>query len=77
MRYDRTLDTRGQTCPLPVISLKKMMRTCDDNIIVRVICADNEVLQDILSYMDKCGLELINNDICADNKIAYVQKRKG
>ncbi|MCU7799202.1 MAG: sulfurtransferase TusA family protein [gamma proteobacterium symbiont of Lucinoma myriamae] len=75
MRYDYTLDTRGQTCPLPVISLKRIMRDCGDNIIVRVVCSDKEVLQDILSYLDKCGLKLLNSNTCYDEKIAYVKKK--
>jgi tRNA 2-thiouridine synthesizing protein A len=55
----QTLDCRGQRCPLPVISLARLLSTVDIGAVVRVLADDPAAALDIPAWCRMRGQEYL------------------
>jgi tRNA 2-thiouridine synthesizing protein A len=56
---NQTLDCRGQRCPLPVISLARVLSTVDIGEVVRVLADDPAAALDIPAWCRMRGQEFV------------------
>ena len=56
---DRTLDTQGLTCPLPVLKARKALSELPKGATLEVLATDPNSEPDLKAYCEKTGNKLI------------------
>jgi tRNA 2-thiouridine synthesizing protein A len=64
MPENRTLDTKGLNCPLPVLKARRAMRDMQDGDILTVLATDPASYIDFRHFCDTTGHELL--EACED-----------
>lgn len=59
MKCDDTLDTRGLSCPMPIIATKKAIAQMTDGQVLTVLTSDPGSLTDMTSFCQVTGNELL------------------
>jgi tRNA 2-thiouridine synthesizing protein A len=57
-----TIDTRGLSCPLPVLKVRKAMRSIEPGTPVQVLATDALAEQDFRAYCKASGCEFLSAD---------------
>ena len=57
-----TVDTRGLSCPLPVLKVRKFMRSIAPGNLVRVLATDPLAEHDLRAYCDASGCAFLSVD---------------
>jgi tRNA 2-thiouridine synthesizing protein A len=57
---DRTIDARGQMCPMPVLTLAKAFRDVKPGEVVALMATDQGAKSDIPAWAEKTGNRLLN-----------------
>ena len=57
-----TIDTRGLSCPLPVLKVRKVMRSVEPGSAVQVLATDPLADQDLRAYCDASGCAFLSVD---------------
>ena len=75
MKYDDELDATGLLCPLPVLKIRKRLKSLETNQIVKVIADDPAAIVDVSHFCREQGHKLLKNQ--KDDKILtfFVQKK--
>jgi len=68
------LDTTGLNCPLPVLKLGKMVKQMYPGQVVKVIATDPGSVNDIASFCNQTGDELLDSQE-KDGKYVYLVKK--
>ena len=61
MKYDDELDATGLLCPLPVLKIRKRLKSLETNQIVKVIADDPAAIVDVPHFCREQGLALYKN----------------
>ncbi len=69
------LDTSGLNCPLPVLKLRKILKTMDSGQEVKVIATDPGSVKDFASFCNQTGDQLIESKE-ENGKYIYKVKKK-
>lgn len=64
---DLEIDVKGLKCPLPVLKLKKRIKSLPTGAVVVLLSTDKTVLQDVPAYCDLVGHKIL--DIETENGI--------
>ncbi len=72
---DKTLDTSGLNCPLPVLKTKKALEELQPGQILEVISTDPGSKADIPAFCQRTGHELVATEE-RDGKYVYYIKKK-
>ncbi len=59
MEADKTLDTKGLSCPMPVVKTKKAMETMNPGEVLKVEATDKGSKSDIAAFAKRTGNELL------------------
>lgn len=73
---NKELDTRGLTCPEPVMLLHKAMRELSDGEVVKVIATDPSTSRDIPKFCHFLGHELLLQETQEAEFIYCIRKRQ-
>lgn len=60
MEFDKELDTKGLSCPLPLLRLKMMMPELQSGEVVRVLATDPAAHLDFGVFTEKAGHEILD-----------------
>jgi TusA-related sulfurtransferase len=66
---DRTLDTKGLLCPMPIVKLAKAMRELEPSQVILLEATDPGALADVAAWSKNTG-----NTIVAQDKIDKVMR---
>jgi tRNA 2-thiouridine synthesizing protein A len=70
------IDTRGLSCPLPVLKVRKTMRNAAAGIEVSILATDPLAEQDIRAYCEVSACDFLSAETLAGGVISIViQKR--
>ena len=69
-----TLDTRGLSCPLPILKTKKALAQLAMSELLEVISSDPGSVKDLSSFCEQTGHELLSSDIQEDEFIFVIKK---
>ncbi len=61
MIISRELDTRGMTCPLPILKTKKMMTELGSGELLKVLSSDPGSVKDMEAFCRQTGTELVES----------------
>ncbi len=71
-----TIDTRGLSCPLPVLKVRKAMRSIENGTEVQVLATDPLADQDLRAYCEASGCAFLSVDkLDGDVLCIVIQKR--
>lgn len=62
MQFNRELDTRGLSCPLPILKAKKALAEMTSGQILHVISTDPGSIRDFQAFSKQTGNELLAHE---------------
>jgi len=75
MNFNKELDARGLTCPLPILGAKKALADMQSGEVLRVTSTDPGSMKDFAAFAKQTGNELLSST--ENNKeFEYFMKRK-
>ncbi len=75
MDADKTIDTSGLTCPLPILKAKKALAELQSGQVLQVIATDPNSLRDFQAFATQTGNALLAQHN-ADGKINHFLRRR-
>jgi len=72
--FQKTLDTRNENCPIPVMKAKKELRAMSSGDILYVIATDPACVQDITMLLKSLGHELVDSSESGGEYHFYIRK---
>ncbi len=76
MDFDKEVDARGLTCPLPILRAKKMLAEMTPGQVVRVLATDPGSVKDFQAFAKQTGNELLQQGETADQAFEFFLRRK-
>jgi tRNA 2-thiouridine synthesizing protein A len=73
---ERTLDTRGLSCPLPVLKARKALQGMGPGERLRLLATDPKAVDDVAALCEATGHRLVESDI-AGPELLFVIERHG
>lgn len=75
MNFDKELNARGMSCPLPILKTKKALADMASGQVLKVISTDSGSVKDMQAFADQTGNALLST--AEENKeyIFYMQKK--
>ena len=59
MQFDRELDVKGLSCPLPILRTKKALSEMTTGQVLRVLATDAHAVKDFQAFAKQTGNELL------------------
>lgn len=59
IRFDRELDVRGLSCPLPILNTRKTVETLQPGEILKIVTSDQGSASDFQAFVRHAGLALL------------------
>jgi tRNA 2-thiouridine synthesizing protein A len=75
MQFDRELDVKGLSCPLPILRTKKTLAEMTSGQVLRVLATDPGAVKDFQAFAKQTGNQLLVNAE-ADQVFEFYFKRK-
>jgi tRNA 2-thiouridine synthesizing protein A len=75
MDINKELDTRGLTCPLPILKAKKALADMQSGELLKVVSTDPGSVRDFQAFARQTGNELVNQSAEADDFIHVLRRR--
>jgi tRNA 2-thiouridine synthesizing protein A len=75
MNYDKELDARGLSCPLPIIKTKKSLNELTPGQVLRVIATDPGSVADMGAFAEQTGNELLSSGEENKQYVFYIRKK--
>lgn len=75
MNFDKELNARGMSCPLPILKTKKALADMATGQVLKVISTDSGSIKDMQAFADQTGNALLST--VEENKeyVFYMQKK--
>ncbi len=74
MQANKTLDTRGLACPMPIIKTKKTIDELNEGEILLVIADDPGAKEDFPAWCEQTGNELLKMEEKDEDIYIYIKK---
>ncbi len=75
MNFDKELNARGLSCPLPIVKTKKSLADMESGQVLRVIATDCGAVKDMQAFADQTGHTLLSNTE-EGGKYVFMMKKK-
>lgn len=75
MNFDKELNARGLSCPLPILKTKKALADMTTGQVLKMISTDSGAIKDMQAFADQTGNTLLS--MVEENKeyVFYMQKK--
>ena len=73
--YDREVDARGLTCPLPILRAKKALAGMQSGQILKVVCTDRNTIRDFQAFAKQTGNELVRQLTVGTEYLHFLRRR--
>ena len=75
MDAQKTIDTRGLNCPLPILKAKKALSELQAGEVLKVLATDPGSLRDFQAFARQTGNELIEQSTAGEEFVHYLRRR--
>lgn len=75
MNFDRELDARGLSCPLPILRTKKTLAEMQSGQVLRILATDAGAVKDFHAFARQTGNELLASEE-REGEFVFLIKRK-
>lgn len=76
MEFDKEVDARGLTCPLPILRAKKALAEMSAGQVVRVLATDPGSVKDFQAFARQTGNDLLHQGETDDKAFEFYLRRK-
>ncbi|HRP74432.1 MAG TPA: sulfurtransferase TusA family protein [Rhodocyclaceae bacterium] len=76
MNFDKEVDARGLSCPLPILRAKKALAEMQAGQTLRIVATDPGSVKDFQAFAKQTGNELLSQGETADKAFEFFLKRK-
>lgn len=73
--FDRELDTKGLSCPLPILRAKKALAELASGQVLKIVCTDPGSIRDFKAFARQTGNELLAQQEVDDLFIHFLKRR--
>lgn len=74
IKVDKTLDTKGMSCPIPILKTKKAMEALTKDQILKVETTDPGSQKDMPSWASRTGNEIVKVEQGTGTYTFYIKK---
>jgi tRNA 2-thiouridine synthesizing protein A len=74
MNFDKELDTRGLSCPLPIVKTKKALNGMTAGTVLKVTSTDSGSVKDMQAFANQTGNALLASEEQGKDFIFYLRK---
>ncbi len=75
MNFDKELDARGLSCPLPILKTKKTLNELNSGQVLKVIATDPGSVKDMQAFANQTGNALVSSEQKDKDYIFFLQKK--
>ena len=75
MNFDKELNARNMSCPLPIVKTKKALADMMPNQVLKVISTDTGSVKDMAAFAEQTGNALLSTVEENGEFIFYMQKK--
>lgn len=75
MNFDKELNARGLSCPLPIVKTKKALNDMTSGQVLKVISTDTGSVKDMAAFAEQTGNPLLSTVEENGDFIFYMQKK--
>lgn len=75
MEFDQELDTRGLTCPLPILKTKKSLNELKSGQVLKIVATDPGSVKDMHAFAKQTGNALISSNEEDRTFVFYMRKK--
>jgi tRNA 2-thiouridine synthesizing protein A len=72
--YDHQLDTRGLSCPMPILKMKRALKQVDTGNVIQMFSSDPGSLKDMEAFCNQTGHNLLSGEQKGDDYVFVVRK---
>jgi TusA-related sulfurtransferase len=73
--FNLEIDTRGLTCPLPILRAKKALATIDSGAVLKVVSTDKASMRDFEAFAKQTGNTLLAQHADGGEFTHYLRRR--
>ena len=74
MNFDKELDARGLSCPLPILKTKKSLADMASGQVLRVVATDPGSVCDMEAFAEQTGNTLLSSDTENSKYVFFLRK---
>ncbi len=74
MDFDKELDARGLSCPLPIVKTKKSLNDMTAGQGIKVVATDSGSIKDMQAFANQTGNPLISSETQGAKYVFYLRK---
>ncbi len=75
MNFDKELNARGLSCPLPIVKTKKSLADMTSGQVLKVVATDCGAVKDMQAFADQTGNTLLSSTEENSEYIFFMQKK--
>ena len=75
MEFDKELDARGLSCPLPILKTKKMLNELTSGQVLKVVATDPGSIRDMEAFANQTGNPLLSSTTESKDFIFFLRKK--
>ncbi len=73
--FDKELDTKGLSCPLPILRAKKALAELDSGQVLKIVATDPGSMRDFRAFAKQTGNELLAQETEGALFIHFLKRR--
>jgi len=73
--FDKELDTKGLSCPLPILRAKKALAELSSGQVLKIVCTDPGSIRDFKAFAKQTGNELLAQEASEELFIHFLRRR--
>ena len=77
MNFDKELDTRGMSCPLPILKTKKALADMLGGQLLKIVSTDCGSVKDMQAFAEQTGNTLLAQTETNGEYLFYMRKKGG
>jgi tRNA 2-thiouridine synthesizing protein A len=75
VNFDQELDTRGLSCPLPILKTKKSLNSLTSGQVLKVVATDPGAVKDFQAFAKQTGHALLSSTEENREYVFYMRKK--
>jgi tRNA 2-thiouridine synthesizing protein A len=75
MNFDKELDARGLSCPLPIVKTKKSLNDMTSGQVLKVLSTDSGSVKDMQAFANQTGNPLLETTQEGGAYVFYMKKK--
>ena len=73
--FDKEIDTRGLSCPLPILRAKKALAELASGQVLKIVATDPGSMRDFQAFARQSGNELLGQQAVENEFIHFLKRR--